>query len=624
MRDTERNWPLPSESKPPGDGPRTQIGPYQLIAKIGEGGMGTVWLTKLPGPAGFNKLAVVKELRADLTGSAAFVEMFLNEARLAARLTHPNVIHTYGANEDRGRLYIAMEYLDGQPWSQVRHVLWANRSLPLALHLKVLADTLTGLHYAHELRDYDGTALQVVHRDMSPQNVFVTYDGLVKVVDFGVARALPSPRLTPPPPAGSLAPPPPPPRKSEAPMFVGKVAYSGPEQLRGEPVDRRADVFAVGVMLWEALAGRRLMEMEAGQDRLEAVRKRASEPAPRIRDVVSSMPRGLSDICDRALALDPNDRFSTALEFRDAIKSYLDETAPDLDSAQLGQLVSGAFRDERSRINGLIERSLMRSLPASPPPVESLIDTLRPPPESGDHTIRADLSELASVSKMQDEAMLVEASNSAVSTRSPLEPEKIVDPKRKQLLMIGGGVIALLVLWIGYRVATQPPDEVTVQPLPDAPTAGVASPSVAAPSEHAVAPAEISLEISAVPANASIFLDGAQLKNPFKGKLKSDDSLHILRVSAPGMQTQEKVVPLDGDKSLHVLLLPAPEQPLQGNAPHVAPHPGRRPGVEARPRDREPPAARPAEAAPRQGDPDFDTRITPEAKPREIYEEDPY
>ena len=231
MRDTERNWPLQTESKAPSAGPRTQIGPYQLIAKIGEGGMGTVWLTKLPGPAGFNKLAVVKELRADLTGSAAFVEMFLNEARLAARLTHPNVIHTYGANEDRGRLYIAMEYLDGQPWSQVRHVLWANRSLPLALHLKVLADTLTGLHYAHELRDYDGTALQVVHRDMSPQNVFVTYDGLVKVVDFGVARALPSPRLTPPPPAGSLAPPP---RKSEAPMFVGKVAYSGPEQLRGE------------------------------------------------------------------------------------------------------------------------------------------------------------------------------------------------------------------------------------------------------------------------------------------------------------------------------------------------------------------------------------------------------
>jgi serine/threonine-protein kinase len=406
-------------------------------------------------------------------------------------------------------------------------------------------------------------------------------------------------------------------------MFVGKIAYSGPEQIRGEAVDRRADVFAVGVMLWEALAGRRLMEMEAGQDRLEAVRKRASEPAPRIRDVVSSMPRGLSDICDRALALDPNDRFSTALEFRDAIKSYLDETAPDLDSAQLGQLVSGAFRDERSRINGLIERSLMRSLPASPPPVESLIDTLRPPPESGDHTIRADLSELASVSKMQDEALLVEASNSAVSTRSPLEPDKADAAKRKQLLMIVGGVVVLLVLWIGIRAATHSPDDVTVQPLPEAPAETATAAAAAAPSAQAAAPAEITLTISAVPANASIFLDGAQLRNPFTGKLKSDSELHILRVSAPGMETQEKVVPLDGDKMLHVELLRAPNQPLQGSGPAAA-HPIRRPGADARPRDRETPAARPAEAAPRASDPDFDTRITPEAKPREIYEEDPY
>src|ERR1700759_3875497 len=168
---------------------RTHIGPYQVLAKIGEGGMGTVYLTKMDGPAGFNKLAVVKELRADLTGSKALVEMFLHEARLAARLTHPNVVHTYGANEQDGGLYLAMEYLDGQPWSRIRHALWQRGSLPFGLHVKVLAEILAGLHYAHELRDYDGTPLQVVHCDVSPQNVFVTYDGQVKVVDFGVARA---------------------------------------------------------------------------------------------------------------------------------------------------------------------------------------------------------------------------------------------------------------------------------------------------------------------------------------------------------------------------------------------------------------------------------------------------
>ncbi len=596
------------------DPPRTQIGPYQLIAKIGEGGMGTVWLTKLPGPAGFNKLAVVKELRTDLTGSPAFVEMFLNEARLAARLTHPNVVHTYGANEDQGRLYIAMEYLDGQPWSSVRHVLWSNRSLPLALHLKVLADTLSGLHYAHELRDYDGAALQVVHRDMSPQNVFVTYDGQVKVVDFGVARAVTSQRT-----AESASPP----------LFVGKVAYSGPEQLRGDPVDRRADIFAVGVMLWEALAGRRLMETPAGQDRSEAVRKRASEPAPRIREVVSSMPRVLADICDRALALEPSDRFSTAAEFRAALVDYLDETSPDVDSAQLGQLVASAFRDERARINSLIERSLMQrvtSTPVVPPPIENLLDTLRPPPGPVEHTLRADLSELASVSKLhRDDDALFEASLEA-SHSVAIRTSK--GPRNRKLAIAGGVIVLLFGVWLWSRGAQPKPDSVIARPLPALP----AENTNAAPTENAqptgataaraVKPeaARMRLEIAATPPHASIFMDGQPVANPFSGELAADNELHLIRVTAPGMQTQERVLQLDGDKMLQIVLAP------------VAYRAGaRRPAASARANAAgvtqgaaQPSGANKPSAASRSSDPDFDTRITPNAASRPIYEEDPY
>jgi hypothetical protein len=176
------------------------------------------------------------------------------------------------------------------------------------------------------------------------------------------------------------------------------------------------------------------------------------------------------------------------------------------------------------------------------------------------------------------------------------------------------------------RLATHTPDdEVTVQPLPDAPVAtpgtssGAALSSGAAPAPQAapVMPAEIKLAISATPANASIFLDGAQLQNPFSGQLKADADMHILRVSAPGMQTQEKVVQLDSDKTLHVELLPAQARPVQGLGPAV-----RRPGGDTpRPRDREPPRT---SEPPRQSGDDFDTRITPEAKPRTIYEEDPY
>jgi serine/threonine protein kinase len=604
MRDTERDRDSVSERlgaqsdiRTLSGSPRTQIGPYQLIAKIGEGGMGTVWLTKLPGPAGFNKLAVVKELRAELSGSPAFVEMFLNEARLAARLTHPNVVHTYGANEDRGRLYIAMEYLDGQPWSAVRHVLWSNRSLPLALHLKVLADTLSGLHYAHELRDYDGAPLQVVHRDMSPQNVFVTYDGQVKVVDFGVARAVTSHT----------------PVTSDTPMFVGKVAYSGPEQLRGDPVDRRADVFAVGVMLWEACAGKRLME---GQNRSEAVRTRVSAPAPRIREVVSSMPRALSDICDRAIALNPADRFATAAEFRDAIVNYLDETSPDVDQTQLGQLVASAFRDERARINALIERSLMqratsvRPSQATAPPIDHLIDTLRPPPGPAEHTIRADLSELASVSKLEKDDDVLEASISVAARTS--------DVRRTRLIATIAAAVGLVLGGFIWWVAQPSSYDVTATPLPPQPPAeskgSQTAQPVTTPSTTQQEPRRVRLQITASPAHASLFMDGTPLSNPYSGELEADGELHLIRVSAPGLQTQERVIELDGDKALEVALVPVVHRAKARSASAAHRTSAAKPGLS----EESPEAARPND------EPDFDTRITKDPRARPIYEEDPY
>jgi serine/threonine-protein kinase len=440
---------------------------------------------------------------------------------------------------------------------------------------------------------------------MSPQNVFVTYDGLVKVVDFGVARAVTSRRA--PHAEGSLRPGAA--TRSEAPVFVGKIAYSPPEQIRGENVDRRADIFAVGVMLWEALAGRRLMD---GQERSEAVRKRALEPAPRIRDVVASVPRVLSDICDRALALDANDRYSTAAEFRDALTAYLDETSPDVDNAQLGQLVATAFRDERSRINGLIERSLMRSTPTAPPPVESLIDTVRPPPAPAEHTIRADLSELASVSTLTDDAAIVEASSSVVSSRMPLRDDHRA--QRNVLLAILGSLLTLFLIWLGVRLLTQEDDAVTVQALPS-------SPATVAPAEPAtqpvkVAPAqpgtptEVMLDISAKPPRARLYLDGAPLSNPFRGKLKVDGALHILRVSAEGMQTQEKVIQLDGDAALHFELIPIATRTTAASDRGT--------------RDRTAPATDTRPPAGERKDDDYDMRITPELAPRPIYEEDPY
>ena len=589
---------------------RLRIGPYQILAKIGEGGMGTVYLTKMDGPPGFNKLAVVKELRADLTGSRRLVEMFLNEVRLAARLTHPNVVHTYGANEADGSLYLAMEYLDGQPWSRIRHVLWQDGSLPFGLHVKVLAEMLAGLHYAHELHDYDGSALKVVHCDVSPQNVFVTYDGQVKVVDFGVACAV----------TGE--------RRSGTKMLIGKLAYIAPEQARGEVLDRRADIFAVGVMLWEAIAGKRFAE---GDDWRAMRERRAAGDEPRIRDVVPDAPAKLADICDRAMSLDPDDRFASAGEFREALLHYLAEDMQDADHAQLGEMVMNAFHADRARIHGLIERHLSAAS-ARLSSIEDLVSSRRSEP--AEHTLKADLSELASVSRLRDDVALISATQSAsirVEQRLPRGP-----------IWAGvGGALVLLGGWLWSRPSEPPPRPSTPivvtslppAPLPAVPPADVGSVVIAPPPAAAKQPAQIpatfTLSVSALPSETTFLLDGVPLRgNPYSEQRPTDSELHLLRAVGPGLQGQERVIAFDGDKAVtfHLARLPAaPVRPARAPVRRSAPPEPAPLAAAASPVASEPEA--PAPAAPnrqaRPADTAFDAPLAP-ANARIIYDEDPY
>jgi serine/threonine-protein kinase len=209
-------------------------GKYRPIATLGQGGMARVLLTVAQSGPGVHKLLVVKELKPDLVKDAEFVTMFVDEARLAARLNHPNVLTTYEIGESGGAPFLVMEYLEGQPLHAVLPRV-GRTAMPLTAHLAILQKALAGLHYAHELRDFDGSPMNVVHRDVSPQNVFVCYDGQVKLLDFGIAKA-----------SGSVA-------RTETGVFKGKLGYIAPEQITSPTVDRRADVFSVGVMLWEAL-----------------------------------------------------------------------------------------------------------------------------------------------------------------------------------------------------------------------------------------------------------------------------------------------------------------------------------------------------------------------------------
>ncbi len=314
------------------------IGRYHVIAKLGQGGMANVFLTVAPGPAGVQKLLVVKELRAELAHDADIRTMFLDEARLAARLNHPNVVQTYEVGEENGHYFIAMEYLEGQPFNR----LWrrADRvTLPLEAQLRILADALGGLHYAHELADFDGTPLNVVHRDMSPHNVFVTYDGQVKVVDFGIAKAGLG--------RGS----------TKNGIFKGKVTYASPEQVLALPLDRRSDLFSVGVMLWEALTQTRLWGKKPEVAVLVALSSGEwVSPGKENPDV----PPALEAICRRAMARDPAERFATAAEFQHAIEEYLEASSVRSSSRQIAQFLNEHFREERSRIRDTVDLQVRR------------------------------------------------------------------------------------------------------------------------------------------------------------------------------------------------------------------------------------------------------------------------
>lgn len=221
------------------------FGKYTLLGRLGTGGMADALLAMLHGAMGFQKPVVLKRMHASLGRDSHFVKMFLDEARLAARLGHANVVATSEVGECDGHYFIAMDYLEGVSLDRIaRKYIHDGREVPLGLLLRVLCDCLDGLHYAHELRDYDGAPLGVVHRDVTPSNLFVTSSGVAKVLDFGIAKAAMQDEATR---TGTLK---------------GKLSYMAPEQFYPDPVDRRVDLWALGVVLWEMCTGRRLFKGE--------------------------------------------------------------------------------------------------------------------------------------------------------------------------------------------------------------------------------------------------------------------------------------------------------------------------------------------------------------------------
>jgi serine/threonine-protein kinase len=278
----------------------SRLGRYELITRIGQGGMAEVQLAVQRGPAGFEKLVVVKLIHEKLAQEKTFVDMLLDEARVAALVKHPNVVDIYDLGHIDGRYFIAMEYLEGEPMLALLRAGRDGKRLDALSTARLIADTAEGLDAAHELRSLAGEPLGLVHHDVSLGNIVVLYNGQVKLVDFGVARATQH--------AGGTL------------KVHGKIGYMAPEKLRGHPGDRRSDVWSLGVVLWEALTLRRLFR--AGSER-ETAQMVCDYGIPLPSQICPDVPTDADPIVMRALERDPDRRYSTAKELSEDIEALL-------------------------------------------------------------------------------------------------------------------------------------------------------------------------------------------------------------------------------------------------------------------------------------------------------------
>ncbi|NOU32984.1 MAG: serine/threonine protein kinase, partial [Polyangiaceae bacterium] len=323
---------------------------YRAFARLGRGGMADIFLAIAEGTAGVGKVVVIKRMRADVgsENEERFRSMFFDEARLTTQLNHPCIVQMYEAGEEQGNLFMVMEYLEGHTLQALNRVgRKQNDLLSPAQVCRVMIEVLSGLHYAHEMRDYSGEPLNIVHRDVSPQNIMVGYDGRVRLLDFGIAK-------------GALQT-----SQTEAGILKGKVRYMAPEQVSSTTtVDRRADVFSVGVVLWELITGARLFPAENDLSSLLSL-VNLNLPAPKASSALPTIDPALEALLAKALEKLPENRFATALEMKQALEAYLRDTQQNVELEDVGAYVNRHFAEQRKRL-GLRISSELKSAHSNP------------------------------------------------------------------------------------------------------------------------------------------------------------------------------------------------------------------------------------------------------------------
>lgn len=475
-----------------------------------------MYLARREGAAGFARPVGIKVIHPHLAESSEFVDMFIDEAKLAAKIQHPNVIHIEELGERDGVLFIAMEYLLGASLSQLlKSRAMSEEPLDPAQMAWIAMQALSGLHAAHDIKGADGNFLGLVHRDISPQNILLAADGNVKVIDFGIAKARGRHHQT----------------ETGSGSLKGKLRYMAPEQARGDTVDRRSDVYAMGVVLWEMLALRRLFN---GRDELAVMQQIAAPDIKPPSAFGSGVSPALDAVVMKALAQNPDDRYQTALEFRRA----------------LGQAVPEVAMVDATRIATLLEGSLGKMLDERREMLAACLDGAAPVPAA------------------------VEASEAPTRDGSGVRPRQ--EQSRKGWIIVAGIAVAIasfaLTVMLVRGGSDEPAQPVAAPPVESAGSAAESEPESSAEAE-AEAEAEaaetesasgtatnVVIEVQVTPANATFTWDGEPAQTPLT--VPADDESHELRVFARGYAPETHHVQTRQNQTIDVNLRRAPRRPM--------------------------------------------------------------
>ncbi|MBN2496400.1 MAG: serine/threonine protein kinase [Deltaproteobacteria bacterium] len=589
----------------PSDNPQ-MLGRYQLLALLATGGMAEIYLARQTGIGGFQKLVVVKKILSHLARDERFVEMFFDEARIAAQLNHPNIVQIYDLGKAEEDYFIAMEYLEGESLGfLVKESYDSRKPMSSAMAAGIIAQVCDGLDYAHKFTDEMGRPLNIVHRDVSPHNIITMFNGVVKLVDFGIAKA-----------ASQM-------HQTRIGTLKGKLTYMSPEQCRGKPVDGRSDIFALGVVFWELLTRRRLFKRESEPEVITAI---IVDEIPHVHTVKKNIPAELAKIAMRALEKNAGNRYQTAHEMGADLREYLRASGQAAGTHETSDYVKNVFQDRARTKQKLLEEIESRgadgvSLGALKPATSESVPSASQAALTGAQEQGGDLHHAATRIRSPDEEVALDPGATRILPSDDREPEPTPEPAPRQSetklrvaeeplepeelraarsrsssvltyvvlpFLLGCGVVALALWWyssqntaddgagglqpvpMNPRVAdagigagpVSPPDAGQEAPLADAGAgsqradrdaiarppegadAGSPSPPAADRARVAAAPKPAELSVSSEPPGCQVEVDGSRVSGltPVDGLSVAAGKRHAVTVLCQGHRKQVKRV----------------------------------------------------------------------------------